>query len=162
MRSQTEELEMQLTDERLGEVLNRQEHIGGLPEINPVLWGSLQELAATQPKYRDEILAAGSFMLDLLGMNEPGSMRVGLPTAVRVLAEMEYEEDRLVHRVLFDVGTSDVLLRMCIDALVAYSDRSRRVRPRRERDAVAVALFVLVKMIRDQLEAGVLEEALAG
>jgi hypothetical protein len=132
-----------------------------LPEVNPVAWAALQELAAMWPSQAHEILDAGTFLADLLGLGEPGAPRIALGTASRVLAETEANGDRDVHRSLASMLGDDVLLRLSVDAILASCDRSRRPRIGREREGVAVTLYALLRMAREQAEADALEEALA-
>lgn len=152
---------MKLTDQRLGEVLARSDHVRQLPEVNPVLWLFIGELARTWPRYSDEVRDAGAFLADLIRANEPGVARVGVPTATRVLAEIETDRGRSAYTYLAAITHDDLLLRLSVDALLAYSDRSRRRRSKPERDAVAVTLYVLLKMVREETEVEQLERALA-
>ncbi len=151
---------MHVSDDRLGQVLTRGDHLRHLHQVNPIAHAVVEQMAAQSSPWDREVREAAWLLLDELAANEEGAPRLSLPTALAVLSAGCREEAADPEHELRQVASVDPLLRLSVDALTGYSTSARRRRSPRERGAVASALLALLKMLRAQEQAEELRAAL--
>lgn len=151
---------MRISDERLTAVLTRAERRPPHAyDHNPVAGLLVEGMALSQDGHADAVRDAGTFLLDLLRANEPGTAQLTLSIAMQVLACDEAKPVDEIFCYLARAGRKDVLLGIAVHALVG-GGRDRRAQEQGEREAILRALFLLLRMFEAQEEADRLDRQL--
>lgn len=132
-----------------------------LYERDPVAGLIVESLAASAPEHERSIRDAGTFLLDLLRVNEPDGTRLTLPVAIRVLTRDEGRPMGDVCTHLAQVARRDLLLGIAVQALAGGAARHGSER-RHHREAVTRALYLLIRMFEVQEEVDALHRKYDG
>ncbi|HVM13979.1 MAG TPA: hypothetical protein VM287_06590 [Egibacteraceae bacterium] len=148
---------MQVSDERLTAVLTRGERRPPRAyDRNPVAGLLVESMAISHDEHADAVRDAGTFLLDLLRANEPGTAQLTLSIAMQVLACDEVKPVDEICCYLARTARKDVLLGIAVHALVGGA-RDRRARGQCEREVILRTLFLLLRMFEAQEEADELD-----
>lgn len=152
---------MLVSDERLTAVLTRgKRRPPRAYDHNPVAGLLVESMAVSHDGHGDAVRDAGTFILDLLRANDPGTPQLTLPVAMQILARDEVRPIDEVCCYLARTARKDVLLGIAVHALVGGSRDRLRTPDKRRREAVLRTLFLLLRMFEAQEEADALDRQL--
>lgn len=150
---------MQVSEERLGQVVTVGCSAGDLSATNALILEALAELARVTSS-PEEASRAGALFATLLGLDEPGAAQVRLSVAARALDEVSVLPPDAVRQGLREAACQDPLFGMVCETIAAYRLEGRP-RDDEEREAVEHALYLVVRMVTAQEEVDALEDRLA-
>lgn len=153
---------MDVTEERLGEVLVRGEAGTHLSRTSPVAALIVESMAATHPEHTERIREAGHFLCDLLWPpDSDGEPALTLSVAMHTFLREEHTSPAQMRGHLAKTTHRDLLLGLSAHALLSRPRAPRRYgRGARETEAVLRTLYLLLRMHETQEETDALERAL--
>lgn len=155
---------MRVTEDRLTEVLVRQEPGRHLAETNPVAEMLVESTAATYPLHAERIRHAGRFFCELLCPGDGGAATLTLPVVSHTFVREEHTTEAQMRAHLARITHRDLLLGLAAHAVLRPSrpgrGRDRLGRDPGECEAVLRTVYLLVRMHEIQEETDALERAL--
>lgn len=152
---------MLVSEERLTTVLTRtRRRPPRAYDRNPVAGMLVESMAVSHNGHADAVRDAGTFLLDLLRANDPGTAQLTLPVAMDVLARDEVTPIDEIRYYLAKTARRDVFLGIAVPALVNRSGGRLRTFEEGRREAVLRTLYLLLRMFEAQEEADALDRQL--
>lgn len=152
---------MLVSHERLTAVLTRAERRPPRAyDHNPVAGLLVESMAVGHDGHAEAVRDAGTFILDLLRANDPGTAQLTLPVAMQVLSRDEAKPVDEMCCYLARTARKDVILGIAVHALVGDSRDRHQTHIKHKREAVLRTIFLLLRMFEAQEEADALDRQL--